>query len=499
MFTSRVPLVEFYQNLLPAAQSVGYKLVLTALAREADSPRFYEDVKRYWSSLHDATGPDILFVFAGANAAKQLNNHGLRVRHEPVAFRSDHMAFEGINEKMWKMSWHGRFRTNELPWSTHLPAFRRGRPFLDEEDDVARDHTLEIYELSRFLRIREAELPCLLFTLLGPAGDQGLRRITVPFSRFERSTIYLYLKSIAEQLQDSFRTIDQIREAISCAEDAQTRNDKPLRKISNLRSSVRYAARSLQSPKARDAVAQILTLAGASGRHSEVQSKCFALFQLIRADHPQQDGIVSDLQRLIDLSFLQRAKDVSFDEHDTFSGTDEFGRKVFDLRRQEIQVWSALQQTLLTSFMSNEVAADESWDFFIAYSSANRSIVEHVYSTLSSIGRPFLDSRCLRPGDRWTERIREAHTNSRSTVLLITKDTPKSWFAESEYLYAIQLMRSGKHVVIPVLYGEGATLPYGLEQIHTATLSSWQDIDKLPALVEHVVREKHIAIEMKGL
>jgi hypothetical protein len=488
MFTSRVPLVEFYTNLLPAARSVGYKLVLTALARQADAPDFYEDVKRYWSSLHDATGPDILFVFAGANAAKELNNHGLRDQHEPVAFCADNMAFEGINEKKWKMAWSGRFRAPAMPWSNDLPAFRRGRPVLSVDDDFATDHTLEIYDLSRSLGVREALLPCLVFTLLGPVRDRGPQRLTVPFSEFERSTIYLYLKKIAEELQDSFRRIDEVRREIATAEDAAKRNDKPMRNIRSLRSSIRYAARSLDSAEARDAVAEILRLSGNAGRAPDDRSRCFALFQFVRKDHPDQDGIVSDLQRMIDLSFLERVQNRSFDEHDCFAGVDELRREISNLQQSEIEMWSSLEQLLSASTTrSNHVLPNEKWDFFIAYSSADRSIAERVFSEISSIGRCFLDCRCLRPGDRWTERIHKAQTDSKSTVLLLTENTPKSWFTESEYLYAIELVRKGKHVLVPVLYGQGAIRPYGLEQIHSATIDGWQDIDKLPDLVRHIV------------
>lgn len=487
MFTSRVPLVEFYTNLLPAARTVGYKLVLTALAREADAPDFYADVKRYWSSLHVATGPDILFVFAGANAAEELNNHGLRDKREPVAFCADHLAFEGINNKKWKMSWPGSFRAPEMPWASDLPAFQRGRPVIGD-DDVATDHTLEIHELSRFLGIREAQLPCLVFTLLGPIQDSSAQRVIVPFTEFERSTIYLYLKTIAEELQDSFQNIDDVRREIADAKNAAARNDKPIRRIGSLRSAVRYASSSLCSAEARDAVDDILKLFGNEGRVAGDKSKCFALFQLVKKDHVYQYGIVSDVQRLIDLSFLKRVQDIAFDERDRVAGSDKRQRQLMDLQQRESEMWSLLEQLLTSSLSRSESALPGGyWDFFIAYSSSDRSIAEKIFSELSSIGRPFLDSRCLRPGDRWTQRIREAQANSKSTVLLLTSDTPDSWFAESEYLYAIDLVRKGKHIIIPVLYGEGATRPYGLEQIHSATLDGWQDIDKLPDIVGHIV------------
>ena len=69
MWQVEVPLGEFYDQILEAGRRAGYLAVLTALVRDADSERFYEDVCRYWDSLHDVTGPDYLFVLAGPEAS----------------------------------------------------------------------------------------------------------------------------------------------------------------------------------------------------------------------------------------------------------------------------------------------------------------------------------------------------------------------------------------------------------------------------------------------
>jgi hypothetical protein len=111
--------------------------------------------------------------------------------------------------------------------------------------------------------------------------------------------------------------------------------------------------------------------------------------------------------------------------------------------------WDSLEKTLDHPAPTPEPAAD-SWDYFIAYSSRDRHLADILFGTLSEIGRPFLDSRYLKPGDRWTEKLRSAQNNSRSTIVLITKNTPESWFNESEYLHAITMMRQGQHRVIPV-------------------------------------------------
>jgi len=90
-FTSRcsrynVPLGEFYAAILQAAFRAKYVGLLTALVRDADAARFYEDISRYWDLLHDLTGPDILFVLAGSSASTKVGDRGVPDGRELVAY-----------------------------------------------------------------------------------------------------------------------------------------------------------------------------------------------------------------------------------------------------------------------------------------------------------------------------------------------------------------------------------------------------------------------------
>ncbi len=504
MFISKVPLVEFYKNLLPAARSAGYKMVLTAVAREADAPAFYDDLKRYWSSLHDVTGPDILFVFAGANAAEELNEHGLTHRREPVAFRSDQLAFEGFHEKKWKMHWEGQFRVPEDPFglrdprrSRRMETVGRYRVDLDEDQSLARDQTLEIYSLSRFLGVHESQLPCLVLTLLKPNQEGGFGQVSISFEHFASSTLYLYVKQLAEDFEDLFETADQIRRQIDELQQTVARTDRelhraaePLRRAEMARSSVRHYAKQLQS-QAASAVAKILELTESCDQSSETRSECYREFRTVKAAHPQNWGIIPDLQRLIDLSFKANMPRDSI-RADNVKKISDLQRDIRKLERKQSEHWRLFEDHFedLTSGKGHN-AGIESCDFFIAYSSADRSLAERAFSELSRIGRAFLDSRCLRPGERWTERIRTAQDAAKCTVLLITGSTPNGWYTESEYLHAIELVRNGNHVLIPVLYGEQAQLPYGLEQIHAVRIDDWSDLERLPALFRHFVQSEN--------
>src|SRR6266545_1546342 len=209
MFVSQVPLVEFYKNLLPAAESAGYKLLLTVLAREADSPSFYEDVRRYWTSLHDATGSDVLFVFAGANAARELDERGVRHRRGSIAVPSHHAALAGdVNKRA--IRWDGPFHQPDT--FRPRPELGKGQPHLDKED-IATHHTLEMYALRRFLGIQESQLPCLVFLLLNRYHARSF--LIFPLSTLGQSTLYQYVKELSAALEDGFQIIDEVRQSIA--------------------------------------------------------------------------------------------------------------------------------------------------------------------------------------------------------------------------------------------------------------------------------------------
>lgn len=92
MWQVDVPLVEFYDAIVEAGRQAGYLALLTALVRGADLGAFYKDITRYWDSLHDVTGSDVLFVLAGPNASNEVNYHGAPDGREPIAYSSSGAA-----------------------------------------------------------------------------------------------------------------------------------------------------------------------------------------------------------------------------------------------------------------------------------------------------------------------------------------------------------------------------------------------------------------------
>ena len=108
------------------------------------------------------------------------------------------------------------------------------------------------------------------------------------------------------------------------------------------------------------------------------------------------------------------------------------------------------------------------WDLFLAHAGPSSPEVECLYDELASKCKVFLDSRCLIPGDDWDFKILEAQRQSRVSVVVVSDDTPESYYQREEIAAAIGMARNcpQTHRVVPVYLNDRAkgsdSLPYGL-------------------------------------
>ena len=119
--------------------------------------------------------------------------------------------------------------------------------------------------------------------------------------------------------------------------------------------------------------------------------------------------------------------------------------------------------------------ADREWDFFIAHSSKNTSLAEQLFDLLTGVARAFLDVRSLEPGMEWDKVLPIAQRKSKATIVLVSESTDEAYYERAEVRQAIDLSRSGSHLVIPVFASDGAkggvTAQYGLSLKQSITLS----------------------------
>ena len=445
MFESPEPLTRFFGEMLPAARFAGYKLVLTLLAREADSDGIFRDVERYWSSLHDVTGDHVLFVLGARAAGRKFPHTGMPERREPVMHSSPNMAVSGKRT----VYWHGESRPIAHLWDSLL----RGHE--DPSENLARSHSMEITSLRHHLGLDENCIPALLVMPLDG------HRIVVAFARFEGITIYSYIKELVGSLDHLFTRLDitsvRLKDLRSSLRKIETRESRAKWSLWGTDSEIK-ALRS-----SREAAEQISLICKAEGAKSGGDKrKCFELLQAVIAEQGSHSSVVMRLQSMIDRSSHRGSAQWKVAE----GRKQDVIRSIQEAETEERASWKEIH-VALDGLVARKRADSGSapWDFFIAYSAKDYWYADRLYEVLSRHGRVFLDRLCLRPGDIWPERLRSEQDNARSTIVLITENSDKAWFANSEYVHAIDLVRHKSHRILPILIGNNAALPYGLEQV----------------------------------
>jgi hypothetical protein len=119
------------------------------------------------------------------------------------------------------------------------------------------------------------------------------------------------------------------------------------------------------------------------------------------------------------------------------------------------------------------MTGNQAWDFFIAHASPDKKEAHELRDLLKAeqSRRVFLDSEGLAAGDPWQSRLKQALSQARVTVVLISKHTPEAWYQQEEVVMAIELARAEyvAHTIVPV-YLKGALkshTPYGLRRLHS--------------------------------
>lgn len=136
------------------------------------------------------------------------------------------------------------------------------------------------------------------------------------------------------------------------------------------------------------------------------------------------------------------------------------------------------------------ISAFKSYDFFISYAGPDIAYAQTLSDTLQPVGRIFLASQSLMPGEDWPTRLPIVIKDTWVTLVIISQRTPAAHFQMEEILLAIREVRAGFHTVVPIrlsVDGEMPPLPIGLNSKNCLDLCSGSQteinsvIDKLLA------------------
>lgn len=173
-----IPIIDFYKFCLDCAYERGFKWVLCFLAREADAEMSYRQIQRYWNSLHDLTGSQILFVFAGA----LKDEYSSVLHHEYESWRGlQNTTLHILDKNSFTIPY---YKYPKIDFNKH----RFGK--------IAVNHTRSISELRDYFGLSEKVIPSLVFTPTYWSIQD--KHITVPL---KGENIYLELKEVIGNLE----------------------------------------------------------------------------------------------------------------------------------------------------------------------------------------------------------------------------------------------------------------------------------------------------------
>ena len=106
---------------------------------------------------------------------------------------------------------------------------------------------------------------------------------------------------------------------------------------------------------------------------------------------------------------------------------------------------------------------------------------------LEPYARVYLDSRCLQYGDAWDIELPKAQEHSLVTVIVISEQTERAFYAEEEIAAAIALSREDpdQHRVVPIILSNtpDAGMPYGLRRLHGPRLGDQLSLQAVAGLL----------------
>lgn len=299
MDQSTVPLVEFYSKLVPAARGAGFKLLITALAREADAPSFFEDVRRYWTSLDDATGPYVLVLFAGPVRSNELGNanvvhYSRRYIYNAHAYETQGLAMTGRADDL--LDWEkGQGPPSTVGNITDMGT--RGLLGVDTPTvGFADEHSREMYRLRTFLRLTEEQLPAFILTLL-PPGEEI--RLVVPFDAMGHRTFYQFVKDLSAIWDSAFARLSTLASQRNEAELKARDNHPGTNRLCAARDRVEAFVRGAADAQTSNLIMELMGECGNRDRGDK--RRCWEMLRALR-EKGSPRTVVADVQRIVDLS-----------------------------------------------------------------------------------------------------------------------------------------------------------------------------------------------------
>ncbi|HEY5593517.1 MAG TPA: hypothetical protein VIK55_21185 [Paludibacter sp.] len=182
MIIAELPFEQFNSILQGCAKKKEFELIIYLVARNADTPKLFNEIEANWSSLHDITGKNILFVVVNGQSHKWTSNRNqIEGEYGFHLFSPYCLLSSSIDTRIgFEERWFGKYVVpiNEL----ENP--RRWRE----------QHNIAMTEVATALNLSESDIPCLNFYIV--TADKN---ISFPLKHVSSNfSLYLFIKKIKE-------------------------------------------------------------------------------------------------------------------------------------------------------------------------------------------------------------------------------------------------------------------------------------------------------------
>ncbi len=454
--TKGVPIGPFLDKFVHLARAENYKYLMLLVARPADEYAVYENLYNDWRSIHEVTGPDIMFLFVGSDAGNCNEMAGFieDVNHESPLHFSPHIAVTGGGGHLNPRKEKGLRNGYGLASLTEHVRSRQ------EFSLLAESHESQIRDLRKRFSLLEAELPALVLISLSDYKRYAtsVRGIT---------SLYPLLKCLIDEIE----SIDGLKIHLSKLEAQESFAIKVRDCYADLQNALaRYPSQG-QTPIAE--LAQLIQLAH-PWNTVQVSRQINHLMLRIKAD-PDISGFYKahrgKMQRfsrhLVQIGESKQLIDNSTSK-DLIAKIDNKSRRLIE---------NALDSHTAKSYRSQTGSGTKAVipvDVFISYSRKDVAAASVLKDSLTQRGYSVWMDREIRAGFAFRQEIRTALLSAGAVLVIWSESSVQSEWVEWEAATAHK-----KRCYLPVRDGSISEhdLPPPFGNYHCLPLEDIEQID----------------------
>lgn len=193
---------------------LGFDYLFISLCREADNPKYFDELSKHWSSIHDLTGENIVFLFFDSQKEFIRKNNFSWDNKYGFFYNYGLVLYSPSLKLLNKISYTARYDKYYYA-KNEKNAFENTQRFSVRER-LGETITLGITEFSGILGIQEDKLPCLYIESLKFSSKttipiQSIYAHNVSFYDYLKSLKSKHLDEISLKFKETYKTKNSLK------------------------------------------------------------------------------------------------------------------------------------------------------------------------------------------------------------------------------------------------------------------------------------------------